>query len=460
MSIKEAGLNDHPSREEVVALYRGGLSPERAEEVSRHLLAPCASCLDEAAPALGLSLAAEPPRQEAGAEEQTSHDAAIDRAVGAALRRERSLRRQRAQARKALRVLEGGGLEALDKLPPGLGHFARMEAFLARSWQLRHDDPQLMVHFAVLATEVSRRLDARELDSPARVTDFQARAQAELGNAYRAADRLHEAADALGRARRLFERGTRDELLEVRLLELEASLAADRCEFGRASASLLKVADFYSRHNDAHRVGRVLVKLGLYAGYAGNPEKGIGLLEKSLTLVDAEREPSLACAAAHNLVLLLAESGRFPEAKRLRFFHARLFLNSADRINGVKFRVLEGRIHAGLGNHSRAASIFREVIAGFEKAELPILANIERLYLAVALLAQGKAGEAFALVLEAAEIFARLEIQREALMAVVLLRDAVEMQTATLEMVEEVARFLRRIEIDPALRFEGRAWED
>ena len=456
-------MNDHPSREEVVALYRGGLSPERAEEVSRHLLAPCASCLEEAAPAMGLNLAPEPPWREPLAEKpekRTSFDAAINRALRKVLRYERYLRHQRAQALKALRVLETGGMEALDKLPPRLGHFARMEAFLARSWQLRHDDPQLMVHFAVLATEVSQRLDARELDSPARVTDFQARAYAELGNAYRVANQPYQASLILNRARRLFERGTRDEFLEVRLLELEASLAADRREFGRASASLVKVADFYSRQNDPHLVGRTLVMMGLYAGNKGDLERAVELLEKSLDLIDSKREPSLACAAAHNLLVFLIDGGRFRDAKKLRLAHSRHLVNPGGRINEIKFRALEGRIDAGLGNYPRAETIFAEVIAGFEEVGLPIIASIERLDLAAALLAQGKAGEAFALILEAAEIFARLEIQREALMAVVLLRDAVEMQTATLEMVEEVARFLRRMEIDPALRFEGRAWEE
>jgi tetratricopeptide (TPR) repeat protein len=318
----------------------------------------------------------------------------------------------------------------------------------------------LMVHLAWLAKVVSQRLDPRQFGGLARVFDFQARAQAELGNAYRVANQLHEAIHAMGRARQLFERGTRNEILEIRLLELEASLAAGQRQFGRASADLLKVADFYSRYNDAHRVGRTLVKLGLYAGYAGDHEKGVGLLEKSLDLIDSKQDPDLACAAAHNLILFLAESGRFREAKMLRLLHARHLLNAGGRINEVKFRVLEARIDTGLGKYSRAASIFREVIAGFEEAQLPILASIERLHLAVALMAQGKAAEASSVILEAAEIFTRLDIQREALQAVILLRNAVEMETATLEMIEEVARFLRRIEIDPAIRFEGRAWED
>jgi tetratricopeptide (TPR) repeat protein len=458
---KEPCLTDHPSREEVVAVYEGGLSPEREREVLGHLLSPCALCLAEAAAPMGLMRKALPEELRAPSSgEEISYDVAIRRAIDAALRQERFLRRQWTQARKALRLLEAGGLEALQKLPRGLGGLARMEAFLARSWQLRHEDPQLMVQFAWLAAQVSLRLDPRDFDRPERVCDFQARAHAEWGNACRAANRLHEAGGILGRARRLFERGTRDEFLEIRVLELEASLAADRSEFGRASATLLKVAGFHERHDDVHLVGRTLVQIGLYAGYSGNYEKGVGLLEKSLALIDAERDPGLACAAVHNLVLFLVDSGRFREARTARLRHSRFLVEPGGRVNEIKFRLLEARTDAGLGKYSRAVSIFREVIAGFEEAQLPILASIERLHLAACLLAWGKAREASVEILEAAEVFTRLEIQNEALQAVILLRNAVEMDQATLAMVEEVAEFLRRLQIDPALRFEGRAWED
>ena len=63
------------------------------------------------------------------------------------------------------------------------------------------------------------------------------------------------------------------------------------------------------------------------------------------------------------------------------------------------------------------------------------------------------------MVLEAAETFIKHKIEREALQAVILLRDSFREHTVTVEKVEEVARFLRRLEVDPALRFEGRAWE-
>jgi tetratricopeptide (TPR) repeat protein len=452
-------LSEHPSREELWAVCQGGLSPKRDREVLLHLLAPCRYCLAETlnapSPISGLALTV----PELTPARISAYDAAMDRAIGEALRHERRLRRQEAQARKALAVLKEGGLKAIQRLPRRLGGLARMKAFLTRSWQLRHDDPTAMVELAWFAAQISRTLDPRQYGA-VRVYDFQAQAYAELGNAYRVTDRLYEAGETLGRARQLFELGTREEILETRLLELEASVAADRRQFGRAATELLKVLKYYLRIRDFHLAGRTLIKMGLYSGYAGDFEKGIELLKKGLSQVDPERDPELACAAAHNLIVFLVDSGQFPEAKKLRLVHSAYLMNPQGRINEIKFRALEGRIDLGLGKYARAETIFREVIGGFDEVGLPIVAGIERLDLTATLLAQGKANDASAEALATIEIFTRLEIQREAFQAVILLRNAFQMQKATREMVEEVASFLRRIELDPALRFEGRAWEN
>ncbi len=451
-------MSDHPSREELWAVCQGGLSPERSREVFVHLLSPCASCLAEAvsrpSPISGLALT----RPELTPEEDAAYDAAIARARGKALQHMRALARGEKQARRALALLERDGVKALERLPRNLEPYARMRAYLMRSWQIRHDDPQTMTYLAWMAAQMSERLDPRQYGAPF-VCDLQAEAHAELGNAYRVSDRLHEAGAELARARELFERGTRGEALEIRLLELEASLAADRRQFGRANVDLLKVLAYHQGNRDAHLAGRTLVLMGLYMGYSGDFDQGIELLKRGLAQVDAERDPGLACAAAHNLILFLVDSGRYPEAKKLRLVHSRHLVQSGGRINEIKFRALEGRIDLGLGRYERAESIFREVVKGFEDVGLPIMAGIESLDLTAALLAQGKTPEAEAVALAAVETFTRLEIQREAFQAVILLRNAFDVQRATQEMVEEVARFLQRIEIDPALRFEGWAWE-
>lgn len=390
--------------------------------------------------------------------EEAAYESSIQQTIDAALEQTRSFRRDEAQFRKVLAVLETGGLEAVDRIPRKIPLLARMRGLLARSWQLRHEDPRMMVNLAVLAAQASKRLDPRQYGA-GRVADLQAEAHAELGNACRVADRLQEASLYLSDARRFFESGTREEILEIRLLELEASLAADRRQFGRAWDYLLKVMRYHSELGDAHLVGRALVKMGLYSNYAGNFERSVEMLEKALTLVDAQRDPGLACAAAHNLILSLADSGHFLKAKKLRLVHARHLVTPGGRVSEVKFRNLDGRIDLGLGNHQRAEVIFREVQTTFAEVGRPYLAAIASLDLSSSLLAQGKAAEGAAVALEAAQTFVALNIKREALGAVILLRTSFEMQTATRDMVEEVAGFLRRLEVEAEVRFEGRAWE-
>ena len=381
-----------------------------------------------------------------------------EEAADTALQHERHLRREEAQVRKILKALEEEGMDAVKAIPTSVSPLARMKAFLEWSWRLRHDDPPQMVQFALFARAVADKLDARRYGVE-RIFELQARAYAELGNAYRVQDRHYDAAKALGRARELFERGTLDRGLETRLLELEASLAADRRQFGRASEKLLRVLEFYEQQGDFHLAGRTLIKIGLYAGYAGDYEKGIALLTKSLALVDEDRDPSLACAATHNLILLFLDSGRFWEAKKVRLLYSRYLAEARGRVNEIKFRALDGLIDAGLGNHVRAEAIFREVRQGFADVGRHYHAAIAAIDLTAALLAQEKFEEAMATAFEAERVFIGLQIQREALQAVILLRDNFRAQTATVEMAREVANFLRRIEIDPALNFPGRAWE-
>jgi tetratricopeptide (TPR) repeat protein len=451
-------LSDHPSRDELAALSRGGLSPERERAVVRHLLTPCQDCLAEAPSPLRVLLGLEPLRRELTTDEDAAYDAVIGRALKTALSHRRHLQGQRAQAREAVAALEQGGFEAVQNLPHTMGNLARMEAFLERAWQLRHENPRLMVQFAWLAAQISLKLDPRRY-GPARVSDFQAQAYAELGNAYRVVDQLQEAGDCLSRARGFFERGTQDRAREMRLLELEASLAADCRQFGRASVYLLKVLEFYNQQRDFHLSGRVLVKMGLYAGYAGDAEKAIRLLEKGLALVDGKRDPSLEYSARHNQVTFLIDCGHFREAEKKLFLLRPLCQHAGGRLNLLRFRWEEGRVAAGLQRFSRAEAVFRTLKPEFEEVDRPYDGALISLHLAAVLLAQGKSGEAMQVVLEAAETFKGLQIQREALQAVILLRNAFKVREATLAMVEEVAGFLRRIEIDPALRFEGQSWE-
>ncbi|HEV8578738.1 MAG TPA: hypothetical protein VGX68_06600 [Thermoanaerobaculia bacterium] len=421
----------------------------------RHLLfARCPACLASLPPALTRMLGLPPARRRPAPEEEAAYEAVIERAAAKPLALARHLREQREAADQGLKLLAAG-----RKLPRAMEPLARMWALLDRSWQLRFEDPQRMVQLADHGVLASLQLDEAFYGQLVRC-DLQARAHADLGNACRVANKFSDARRFLEDARRLFEQGTGDRLLEMRLLGFEAALFGDLRRFGLATQKLQQIHDFYKERGDDHLVGRTLVTLGLYTGYSGCFDLAVECLKQSLELIDAERDPASAYAASHNLVLFLIDSGRIAEAKKLRLVHSRHLLGSGGRVNEIKFRILEGRIAFGEGNYGRAEGVFREVVKDLDEIALPFLAGIERLDLAASLLAQGKAREAERTVTVAKRVFVSLGIQREALQAVILLRDSFRIQAATLAKVLEVADFLRRATSEPKLRFEARAWED
>jgi tetratricopeptide (TPR) repeat protein len=450
-------LSDHPSRKELSALVRGRLAPARRRAIVRHLLQPCTDCLTSAPYPVRVLLGFESGSVKSAPESEAAYEAAIDRAFRPALRHDRYLRGQEAQAEKAAKILLRGGLAAAERLPFRMGKLARLKGLLAASWSLRHEDPAQMIQWAFLAVKCAERLDARRFGIQ-RVFDFQSRAQAELGNAYRVTDQLDRAQAALDRARQLFELGTRSEVLETHLLELEASLDADCRRFNAACIKLEKVFRYHLRNFDQHLAGRALLTKGLYTSNAGNPEEALLLLKKSLSLIDAEREPSLAYAGMHNQVTCLVDCQRFREAEKQLFLLRPLQQHAGGLINELRLRWEEGRVDAGLERLERAEKAFIEVREGLSSVNRAYDNALAGLDLAAVLLAQRKSDEAEKVVKEAAKIFTALRIVREALASVIVLRTSFELGIVTRAMAEEVARFVRKAENDPNAKFEANAW--
>ncbi len=448
-------MTHHPSSDELSAFCRGQLSPARARAVARHvILGACQHCLAKVPARIHLRFGRPSPPVELTREEDAAYDAAIERALQAAVVHARELDRRETRARKAAVTLTPDGLEALTRLPRRMVGLDRVKTFLDRSWSVRHENPALMAQLAQLAVHQARQLDIRRYGIQ-QVFDLQGRAWAELGNSYRVMDQLDLAAVTLGKAREFVEQGSGDEALQARLREVEASLAADRRQFGNASNLLLEVQAFYRRNSDEHLVGRILILRGLYTGYAGDPERATDLLREGLSLVNEERDPNLVYAAVHNQLLFIIECDRYEQARRFKFENSRILNNCGGRINEARLRWLSGRIDAGLGNLPRAEATFHEAKQEFEAVGRLYDASIISLDLAVALLAQGRPAEAEQVTVAASEVFRRLRIHREGLMALTVLRAAFKMGQATVELLQNVAAFFRRLENDPNPRFDG-----
>jgi tetratricopeptide (TPR) repeat protein len=451
----DKALTDHPSRKELLAVVRGGLTPERAGAILRHLYEGCETCFAAAPSSLKAGFGLEAKMTAKG---EAALDAAIDGAFAVVLDHDRHLRQQESEAKEAEKILAAGGMEAAEKLPRKMGMLAKYKAFQARSWSLRHENTEWMVFFARLAAQCAKRLSPKRYGVE-RVFDFQCRAQAELGNALRVSDQLDKAEIAFARARQLFELGSHSEFLEILLLNLEASADMDGRRFSVASVKLEKIHRHYLRQGDLHHAGRALLKLALCSRITGSPSASLKQTQQSLELIDAQLEPSLAYAALHNEVAVLSDLGQFKDAEK-QLFHLRARKSDAGgHINQLRFRWEQGRIEAGLGRFKRAEESFRETQAGLLEANRAYDSALASLDLSAVLLEQRKAREATKVVTAAYKIFIALKIEREALMAVLALKTACEMRMASRTMAEKVAKFVRRLESDPNAKFDGKTWD-
>lgn len=438
-------MTDHPGSEELAGLVRGTLPDSRMREVVRHLLLPCPPCAAVVAGAMQQMANPDPVPED-------DYDAALDRALQTVLGREKSLRQRKAEAERLEAILAQGGPLAVGDLPFDIDPFALIDALLARSWAVRHDKPGEMVQLADLAVKQAQALDASEIGVP-RMNDAMSRAWAELGNALRVSDRHAEAWQALHLARQVYERSSQDELLEIRITELEASLAADRRQFDVALAKLTRVYRFHRRRRSFHSAGRTLILRGLYANYAGWVDEAIQLLRQGRALLDPKGDPDLHYAATHNELLCLVNAGRYQEAKRLRIERSRELSWGKGRVSEVRLRGVDGRLDVSEGKFARAEETFREVKQGFLELGRKYHSAIASLDLAEVLLRRGRWVEAKDEALEAIQVFKALHIGLEAYAAVIILQEYIALRMVTPALIRQVSDHLRRAEYDPDAQF-------
>jgi tetratricopeptide (TPR) repeat protein len=444
-------LTEHPTPAELQAFLQESLPSDRFGEIVEHLRQHCEDCRAVLFPIYLDMVELTSPEEPLANDKE--YDAAIDRAFRVARVHERHLRLHNARARKRFApVLAAEGVQELLKEVPlrGLGLF---NALLEQSWAVRHEDPKAMVTLSRFAVDVAQNLEA-SVYGPEMLADFEAKAWGDLGNALRASDDLDEAERAFGMAFNLLPLGTGDPLLKARLYDLHASYLGTCRRFHLAFAALDIVHSIYLELNDGHLAGRALLIKAIYTHYSGRPEEAIRLNKQGLELIDSGRDPNLAFFAAHNHLLFLVACGQFAEAKRALVLHRPALRETAGKVNALKLRWLEGQIAAGLKEWESAERALNEVRTGFETAGMGFHAALSSLELALVWMHQGEYLETAEMVFHTVEVFVALRIRREALGAMMVLRDAFEGGTATIGLLEGAVDYLRRLQIDPDAHFD------
>jgi hypothetical protein len=436
-------LTDHIAPAVLSRFHLGEASNEEARAVVAHLLTGCPLCMAQTS-----ASPAPAPEPEAA----DVYDLAIGRAFAAVSLHGTRASRVKDETRRVLarferRPPDAGAVEREDPV-------AALEALLARTWSLRHEDPQATLHHARLAVSAARRIcDGYNEEQRA---DFQARALGELANALRGVDELDEAGQALDAADAMYAASARGAESGLRLKEVRASLLGARHSFAEACTLFAEVHRGLLALGDRNGAARALLGKGFYTGLAGATDEAFRLFDAALDLIDSSAEPRLREIAVHNKLLFLVDGGRLAQALELLDQHRDWLWESGGPVDRAKLLGIEGRIHTRLGHAKRAEVAFRETKQRFAAAGVAGHEALITLDLASVVMRQGHAREASDLALEALHVFDRLKIRDQVSEALLVLGEALRAGLLTAGLLESVAEFVRRSEHDRRMRYQPR----
>lgn len=438
----------HPSPAQLSRFLSGELSGSEAAPIVAHLLTKCQLCREQMAPLAAAVFArgASPvPPASNGAE----YDFPIFRAFAIARRFAEALERERGEGPEERPLKEVPPPAPLSRHERALRDELRCRTLLERSRSLRQSDPEGMVLNASLAVSLAEQIAPEHALGHGELADLQARAWAELGNARRVADDLAGSEAALARALERAGQGTGDPRLLALLMDLTASLYVDQRRFSEAVQLLDRTHALYRTLGQSHQAGRSLISKGIATGYALDSEEAVRLIGQGLGSIDAGRDPKLVLAGVHSVLYFLVESGRLAEARNLLELGRPLYAAQGGRLDGLKARWLEGLIAAGLGDDAGAEQALSEARIGFAGAELPYDAALASLALSEVWLRGGRTRKIKELVDEMLAVFRARKIRREAIAALLMLREALEQEGATVALLRSVASELTRLERAP-----------
>jgi tetratricopeptide (TPR) repeat protein len=305
------------------------------------------------------------------------------------------------------------------------------------------DDPATAIELAELAVTVSGRLDTEHYGE-ALVEDARARAWGHLGNAFRIANDLRQAEEALRKAEEHHEQGGEDAYLGAEILSFKSSLRNAQGRHMEAAALLDPAIKVYREAKDRHREGRTIIKKASSLSYAGRNAQAIRLVRRGLAKIDVYEEPRLLVYARHNLIGYLNEIGRHEKALRTLAETRGLYLQLGERSSLVRLRWLEGKILRDLGRTNEAEAAFREVRDELIGLSLGLDAALVSLELAMILLERGDTGELKRLAAEMIPVFESRDDHQKALAAFLLFQKAAEAEQVTLGLLQEVVTSLEQ----------------
>jgi len=330
------------------------------------------------------------------------------------------------------------------------GWAAECRRLLAACQEQVFDRPALAVTTARRAVSLAVRATAAA-DRPAEWVDLEALAWALLANAERVASDLEAAQQAMARAEERRAEGSGDAALAARLLGLRASLESSSGRLQAALHTTDEAVAAYLRCGDRAGLGHVLVQKAVFLAYVEDTPRSLDVLQQAFEHLVPKDDPRSVLAATQCLAHGLHRMGYDIPAAQLVDQAATLVEEGGDRTLLLRLRWLKVRIQMSLG-HEGEADLLRIRDELLERG-MTYDAAVACLDLATFYAKRRRLPDLRRLAREMFPIFTSRQIHREALAALLLLRDTLSGGRAELPFLEEVRSFLERSRHDHQLRF-------
>jgi transcriptional regulator with XRE-family HTH domain len=314
---------------------------------------------------------------------------------------------------------------------PVFHHWALARRFCAASLKAAADKPEVALELASLALLIAEKAPGEERCR----SRLQGWCWGHLGNARRVATDFEGADTAFVHVWQLWHAGEPADpewLPEWRLLSLEASLRREQRRFPEA-LELLDQA-MAECEGDPAAMARCLLKKEHVFEVMGDIPSAISALKEAAPFVEAAGDPHLLFNLCFKGANHLCHLKRFAEAAERLPEIGEMALRQGLELDGLRVGWLASRVAAGQGKKEEAMAGLEQVNQRFTHLNLPYEAALSSLDLAMLWLESGRTAEVRELARAMAWIFEVKGIQREALSAFQLFREAALCEAATVEL--------------------------
>jgi tetratricopeptide (TPR) repeat protein len=277
-----------------------------------------------------------------------------------------------------------------------------------------------------------------------------------IANAFRVGGQLHAADSVMAEAFTLWRSGLGSDpaLSEARLLGLKASLRRNQRRFQEAFSILGEALTL----NDPSESINLLLERSHLQYTKGEHQQALDTLQDAQARIEPKHAPQLWFAIQFNRAANLSKLGRYQDAQKLLPLIWDQATSQQGDLHILRLRWLAAGITAGLGDAGLAVRSLQDVKKGFADLEIPFDAALVSLELAEIYLKQERWGDLRLVAEEMLQLFRDLGVHREAIASLLLFREAVEREDATVDLIQRLARYLREAERDPSHRFDPKGF--